>query len=531
MNLTARVTLLALLLVAEKFLLNFFLDAGAALHARGLAELLRQIQHSGFHFIVTFAVVLAVFVYARDNARLKIINERVRERPVGVFRLLLHVALFAPLAMLTYSFYGDHGLHWPVGLLAFLWLLIASASVSTLLAALAPWSIWQEAARSLGRVWIYAAAAAAVASLAMQGSQRLWAPTAQGTFNLVEWILQPLIPSLRSNAATQVLETGRFAVQVTDLCSGLEGAGLLLGFLCAWLLYFRREYYFPRALIIIPLGLGLLFVLNVLRIATLVLIGNAGYPDIAIYGFHSQAGWIAFNCTAGGLAYVTHRSAWFNRAVTTTAPRSEHNPTVAYLLPLVAILAAGMLSRAASGTFEVLYPLRLIAGAVVIAWCWPNLRQLQFGFSWRGIATGSGVFAMWLGASHFLTQAAPMPAGLAALPASGRTLWIMSRVLGAAVTVPIAEELAYRGFLMRRLQRSAFDSVRFGEIGVWALLASSFAFGLGHGRWWLAGTAAGLAYAVLVIRTGKIGEAIAAHATTNGLIAVWVLLLQQWQLW
>jgi hypothetical protein len=33
------------------------------------------------------------------------------------------------------------------------------------------------------------------------------------------------------------------------------------------------------------------------------------------------------------------------------------------------------------------------------------------------------------------------------------------------------------------------------------------------------------------MRTERIGEAIAAHATTNALIAVWVLGLQQWQLW
>jgi len=33
------------------------------------------------------------------------------------------------------------------------------------------------------------------------------------------------------------------------------------------------------------------------------------------------------------------------------------------------------------------------------------------------------------------------------------------------------------------------------------------------------------------MRTERIGEAIAAHATTNGLIAVWVLFFQQWQLW
>ena len=531
MNLAVRAAVVAIVLFGEKFLLNFFVDFGAAQNTGGLGEFVRQTQHWGFRFVVTFAAVLALFVYVQANARLKAVNALARESPVTVSWLVLHAALLVPLAALTYSFYGSHGLQWPAGLLAFLWLLSAGISLLALLAALAPWRVWRAAAAAVGRVWLYAAAAAALASLAIQWSQMLWAPTTQITFDLVDRILQPLIPTLRSDAATQVLDTGRFAVQVSYLCSGLEGAGLLLGFCCVWLVYFRRDYYFPRALLIIPLGLGLLFALNVLRIAALVLIGDAGYPEIASYGFHSQAGWIAFNCTAGGLAYLSNRSAWFNRTVAASAPAAGDNPTVAFLLPLLAILAAGMLSRAASGTFELLYPLRLLAGALAIALCWPRLRELEFRFTWRGIATGIGVFAMWLGASHFLARVSPMPAGLAALPSSGRTLWIIARVVGSVVTVPIAEELAYRGFLMRRLTGAAFESMPFAAVGVGALVLSSIAFGLGHGAWWWAGTAAGLAYGLLLIRTGRMGEAIAAHATTNGLIAVWVLLLQQWQLW
>ena len=48
---------------------------------------------------------------------------------------------------------------------------------------------------------------------------------------------------------------------------------------------------------------------------------------------------------------------------------------------------------------------------------------------------------------------------------------------------------------------------------------------------WLAGIAAGLSYGLIAIKTGKIGEAVAAHATTNVLIVIQVLLLGQWQLW
>jgi membrane protease YdiL (CAAX protease family) len=52
-----------------------------------------------------------------------------------------------------------------------------------------------------------------------------------------------------------------------------------------------------------------------------------------------------------------------------------------------------------------------------------------------------------------------------------------------------------------------------------------------HGSLWLPGIAVGLAYGALAMRTGKLGESVAAHGTTNLLLAVYVLTFGQWQLW
>ncbi|HTB67175.1 MAG TPA: exosortase E/protease, VPEID-CTERM system [Steroidobacteraceae bacterium] len=526
-----RFGLAAALLACEKSALNLLVDFDAVHASSGLGVYLRNAQHWGLRGLVTFAAALALFSYVRGDARLRNLNVQVRGEALRLQWLAVHATLLVPLAALTFSFYGNHGLQWSATLLAPLWLLVATATVLALFAAMASWNTWRDAAAAMGSLWFYAAATAIVAASAMQLSQMLWGPTTQITFELVDHILQPLIPSLHSNATTRVLDTGRFAVEVSYLCSGLEGAGLLLAFCCAWLVYFRHEYYFPRALLIIPIGLALLFVLNVLRIAALVLIGHAGYADIAIYGFHSQAGWIAFNCTAAGIAYFSLRSSWFSRTASPATPVVTSPGTAAYLLPFLTILAVGMLSRAASGSFETLYPLRLLAAALVIGYCWPKLRALNFHFTWRGIAMGGGVFALWLVGAHFLTRGSPEPVGLAALSPLKRDLWIAARVIASVVTVPIAEELAYRGYLLRRFRSADFESVRFGDAGLWALLLSSIIFGVGHGSWWLPAIAAGLLYGLLPMRTERIGEAIAAHATTNALIAVWVLFLGQWQLW
>lgn len=61
---------------------------------------------------------------------------------------------------------------------------------------------------------------------------------------------------------------------------------------------------------------------------------------------------------------------WFSRAQSATvraaAQPSAPNLTAVYLLPLMAVIAAGMISNAASDGFEWLYPLRLFAGAALL---------------------------------------------------------------------------------------------------------------------------------------------------------------------
>ncbi len=168
-----------------------------------------------------------------------------------------------------------------------------------------------------GSSGLYAVVAALLGTGVWQWSDKLWVPAAGLTFDLVRLVLYPLLPTLSADTATRVLATDQFEVEVSDVCSGLEGMGLILAFSVAWLVYFRREYVFPRALLLIPVGLAAMFALNVFRIAALMLIGNAGYPDVASFGFHSQAGWIAFNSVACGLVFVSRRSSWLNRVART----------------------------------------------------------------------------------------------------------------------------------------------------------------------------------------------------------------------
>jgi CAAX prenyl protease-like protein len=117
-----------------------------------------------------------------------------------------------------------------------------------------------------------------------------------------------------------------------------------------------------------------------------------------------------------------------------------------------------------------------------------------------------------------------------ALPRGQAWAWVALRVIGSVAIVPLAEELAFRGYLTRRLIAIDFESLPVGQFSWQAWLVSSAAFGLLHGRW-LAGMLVGLLYALAMYRRGKLGDAVIAHAVTNAMIAATVMATGDWSMW
>jgi exosortase E/protease (VPEID-CTERM system) len=531
LTLPGRLAMLAALFFLEKFALNFLVDFDAAQAAKeGLGLFIRLAQHDVLRFLVTLAMALAVLGYVRyPSLEARGWTPMVESKPQTRW-LLAHLLLFLPLLPLSYALYRSEPWQVPFAWVAGLWMVFAALAGAAAFRAMATWAEWWRAACSLGELWVYSSIAAAAATAAMHWVQTWWAPTAKLTFSLVAPLLRPLLPTLQADPIAMTLATSNFAVQIADQCSGLEGLGLMLVFASTWLLLFRREYRFPRALLLIPIGLILVFALNVVRIAALVMIGNAGHPAVAIYGFHSQAGWIGFNCAAVGVVLLSRRIAWLNHG-DGVARETSSNPTAAYLMPFLAVLIAGTLAHAMSSGFEILYPLRFIAALAALAWYRKALADLNYRCTWRGPLIGVMVFVLWMAAARYRLAPAGLPAGLADLSAPARAAWTACRAAAAIVTVPIVEELAYRGFLMRRWLSAEFETVSFSAVRWPQLLLTSLLFGAAHGAMWLPGVIAGVLYGGVLIRTGRMGESIAAHATTNALIVACVLFGGQWQLW
>ena len=109
-------------------------------------------------------------------------------------------------------------------------------------------------------------------------------------------------------------------------------------------------------------------------------------------------------------------------------------------------------------------------------------------------------------------------------------VWVVFRVFGSSIVVPIVEELAFRGGLQPVLQDIIPESCPNHLRTILAVLGSAIAFGLLHSDI-LAGILVGILYGGVVWRTGKVLDAIVAHAITNFLICVLVLGVGYWSYW
>ena len=530
-----RVAWIALLFIPELIAISVWLDAASLSRDSVLTRLMYNWGPWILRALVAFASLFLVFGYLRAKSVLRDIGAR--PAPVPVRRTLLaghfcSLALFGFFARMLFG--GSPPGSW-TDTVALAW--IASGLLAILLAGLAflPLETWSLVFRGGGPTWAYAAAMAVLVCWLGNALRWLWAPATRATFIIVKFLLGLFLSHVISHPATATIGSTSFYVVIDPACSGLEGVGLMLVFGLLWLWLFRRDFRFPQAILLVPVSLVTAFLLNSVRIAALILIGNAGAPNVANGGFHSQAGWIAFNVVALGLVIGSQHVPWIarRRPPATSAGSRADNPSALYLAPFLAILAAGMLSRAVAGQFEWLYPLRLFA-ALAVLWCYrKKYARLNWAFGWLGPAAGVAVFGLWMALDRLAASSSSSGTVPGLSPGHGAAwmAWLSLRTLGAVVTVPIAEELAFRGFLLRRLVAADFERIDFRNSSLFALLGSSVAFGLMHGARWFAGALAGLVYALVLRRRGRIGEAVAAHATTNALLAIWVIARGDWRLW
>ncbi len=106
----------------------------------------------------------------------------------------------------------------------------------------------------------------------------------------------------------------------------------------------------------------------------------------------------------------------------------------------------------------------------------------------------------------------------------------ISRLAGAALVVPVMEELFWRSFLIRYVISNDYSKVAIGHFTWTSFLVTAVLFGLEHNLF-LAGIIAGLIYNLLLYYTRSLTACIIAHGITNLALGIYVLVTGKWYFW
>jgi len=216
------------------------------------------------------------------------------------------------------------------------------------------------------------------------------------------------------------------------------------------------------------------------------------------------------------------------------------HPAIPYVVPFLALLvtvAAGRsLPMGVAGQ-----AVRFGAVAIVLWIVSRHVIPLRPSRWLASSLVGAGVFLVWIGPDllapgwrqHWVLQnpifgyTQPLiPEGLRDNLAA-----LALRTARSALLVPLAEELFWRGWLMRWLISHNFTAVPLGAYAARAFWITAVLFASEHGPYWEVGLAAGIAYNWWMMRTRNLADCILAHGVTNAILSAYVIGSGKWEYW
>jgi len=232
-------------------------------------------------------------------------------------------------------------------------------------------------------------------------------------------------------------------------------------------------------------------------------------------------------------------------------PFLTRDPWIARVVPFAVFLVLTSLQgQFGEASRYGLYLAKTLVGVWMLWAVWDRVAECRWAFSWEAVGVGVAVFGLWVGLEgrYPSLEALTAQVGLSKPPESpnpppawnpfsqfgeGSLLgwgFVLVRLVGSTLVVPPLEETFYRSFAYRFIADKRWMDLPLNHWSPLAFSVVSAAFGLVH-REWLPGILCGMAYQGLVLRTNRLGDAMTAHAITNLLLGLWVVMKPAWQFW
>ncbi len=228
------------------------------------------------------------------------------------------------------------------------------------------------------------------------------------------------------------------------------------------------------------------------------------------------------------------------------APAAELPEILPYLVPIFAYVTLsgveGYLPQVDKLPSPVWYPIAYtikVALVTALAWwyraTWKDLRPFPNLPNFvLATLTGLLVVGLWVGLEGFYPSIPGMGQRTAFDPGRLSTVsrwgFIVVRMLGLVVLVPVIEELFWRSFLIRWLIDQDFQSVPIGRVTPMAAVVSSVLFGLAHPEW-LPALLTGLLWAWLLWQSKSLSACVISHVVANLALGIYVMASGDYRYW
>jgi CAAX prenyl protease-like protein len=213
-------------------------------------------------------------------------------------------------------------------------------------------------------------------------------------------------------------------------------------------------------------------------------------------------------------------------------------PALGYVLPFVVFIAFLGIDKLLVPVPQPVRFLSILALLVMVSRGLLPTRPSRFVTS---VLLGIAVFFIWIGPdalipgyrnSILFSNSIVGHAEGVTLPTEKISIvFLVFRILSSVVTIPIIEELFWRGWMMRWIANPKFTRLPVGTYHAEAFWIVAVLFASEHGSYWDVGLITGVIYNWWAVRTKNLTDCVIAHAVTNACLAAYVIGWNHWQYW
>jgi CAAX prenyl protease-like protein len=213
------------------------------------------------------------------------------------------------------------------------------------------------------------------------------------------------------------------------------------------------------------------------------------------------------------------------------------HPAFPFVLPYLLFGLIGLLHSVHPLAIYITYALKtvLVSWALISFWssyplAWPSFMHIL-----GSLAVGLLALAAWILPYELFTKPEDLTTAYNPSEHFENSLIVTSliaiRMIGASVTVPLMEEIFIRGFLQRYLIHQDFKKIALGAYTHFSFWVTTAIFALAHGSEWHVAAIVGIIFGAWYLYTHSLTAVILAHAVTNFVLGLYVIISGKTYFW